>query len=286
MATLSKKKNRRCGLKSTKHTRRNKVAGTRKGGVMQYFGFPWDRQSCWMDSSLMAMFYPDATYATIYPYIEKMNASPSMHDIMPALTQVISELRTPGIAPSLHGIRSLFAKHFAEKRSASEDQRDAFQVENELGYVFYFVQELLHVMGVPPVTMSRGRSTRNQWILEIEKCGDDTPLEECLQQNYAGWKIKSDMTYLFIELVGDTVKPQEFIQFNGKAWKLTSMVVFDCSHFISYLKQDGQWYLYDDTRSMSHIGLEPYKFGQSYTKGSCRFQYGRENTFFFYVLDE
>jgi hypothetical protein len=253
---------------------------------MQYFGFPWDRQSCWMDSSLMAMFYPDATYSAIYPYIEKMNASSGMHDIMPQLTQVISELRTPNIVPSLHGIRSRFAKHFAEKRSASEDQRDAFQVENELGYVFYFVQELLHVMGVPPVTMSRGRSTREQWILEIEKCSDDTPLEECLQQNYAGWKITSDMKYLFIELVGDAVRPQEFITFNSKGWQLTSMVVFDCSHFISYLKQDGQWYLYDDTRSLSHVGLKPYTFGQAYTKGSCRFQYGRENTFFFYVLDE
>ena len=112
----------------------------------------------------------------------------------------------------------------------------------------------------------------------------DRPLEACLHKNYADWEIAHrSMHYLFIELVGDSVKPQQKLSFNGKQWELHSMIVFDCNHFISYIKQAGQWYLYDDTRSLSHIGLQPYTFGQTYSKGGCQFRYGRENSFFFYV---
>jgi hypothetical protein len=126
---------------------------------------------------------------------------------------------------------------------------------------------------------------KSEWILEIEHCDTTTPIEQCLAQNYINWEIETDMTHLFIELVANTVHPDEHIQFNGKKWELTSMVVFDCSHFISYLKQKDTWYLYDDTRSLAHISLTPYEFGKFYTKGNgCRFQYGVQNTFFFYVV--
>ena len=278
-------------LKTIKRTRshntrrRHKRGGETLRGLRTY-GFAWDRQSCWMDTSLMSLFYPDKMHSIIYPYIQKAGQHKDMHDIVPPLMQAIDELRTPGVTPSLHGIRSLFAKHYAQRRRASQDQRDAFQVENELGYVFYFVQELLHVMGVPPIHMvSRTKGDyQDQWVLEIEHCDDSTPLEACLQKNYAEWKIRRRaMKYMIIEMVGDSVKAQEHVSFNGRQWELQSMIVFDCSHFIAYLKQDGQWYLYDDTRSLSHTALEPYEFGQVYRKGGCRFQYGKENTFFFYA---
>ena len=88
---------------------------------------------------------------------------------------------------------------------------------------------------------------------------------------------------MVIEMIGKTVKPEENIEFKGVKWSLCSMIVFDCSHFISYLKQGGKWYLYDDNRSLYHKTLQPYAFGEYYQRGMCRFRYGIENTFFFYV---
>jgi len=258
----------------------------KRGGENIYYGFAWDRQSCWIDSSLMALFYPTQIYSVMNPYVEKASSTKRLTKIVNVLKSSIQEIRTPNISPSLHGLRRLFANQFASSNSAPRVQKDAFQLENELGYVFYFIQELLHIMGVPPIVMYNNidDSQQSQWILEVEHCNETTLLESCLEQNYKNWYIEPEsMTYLFIELISNTVKPQEYIRFNDINWELTSMIVFDCSHFISYLKKNNSWYLYDDTRSLSHHGLMPYTFGNFYSKGFCNFQYGKQNTFFFYI---
>jgi hypothetical protein len=186
-------------------------------------------------------------------------------------------------APHLHGLRTLLADQFLRTR----DQKYAFQRENELGYVFYFLQEFLKLFdadcmrGVPPhYTVDRERKV---YVMEVDACHGE-PFSECLARNYKGWTFAdSFFKFMVIELVGKTVQPEERITFEAAEWTLCSMIVFDCSHFISYLKQGEQWYLYDDNRSMSHKTLQPYEFGNFYERGTCRFRYGVENTFFFYV---
>ena len=247
------------------------------------YGMQWDRQSCWMDASLMSLFYPDAMYNAIFPMIQS-NTNNDLDEVKQTLLQTISELREPHGEPHLHGLRSMLADCIQTR-----DQRYAFQVENQLGYVFYFIQELLKLFDVsctraiPP----HGKNYKKLYVMEMEYCNNNT-VEQCLQSTYEKWNFHDDIAkYMIIELIDEdgkfSVKPQENIHFLDYDWTLSSMVVFDCSHFVSYVKEGEQWYLYDDTRSLSHQELDPYEFGSFYSKGSCQFQYGKNNTFFFYT---
>ena len=161
----------------------------------------------------------------------------------------------------------------------------AFQPENEQGYVFYFLQEILRLFGAPAcrVRPPWGRNLQKAYVMEMDNCHYET-VEHCLERNYRRWYIdESTLHYLIIELIDRDAEPQEHINFRDRPWSLTSMIVFDCSHFVSYHKRGDQWFLYDDNRSLMHSPLQPYEFGQHYNRGACHFQYGRKNTFFFYA---
>lgn len=248
-----------------------------------HYGFEWNMQSCWMDASLMALFYPDSLYSIVSTFFLQNN-NKQIADVKNTLVKCISEMRSPTSIPSLHGLRSILARHIR-----TLDQKYAFQLENELGYVFYFLQELLKMFDVkcmrarPP----DGENFKKLYVMEMEHCNNIT-VEQCLQKKYKKWIFHSELAhYMIIELIDEdgkySVKPQETISFLKHKWSLCSMIVFDCSHFISYIKQDGKWFLYDDTRSLSHKELDPYAFGSFYRNGHCHFKYGKNNTFFFYT---
>lgn len=247
------------------------------------YGLQWDRQSCWMDASMMALFYPEQMYNIIYPAFAS-NANTRVKDVRDTLCQIVSEMRSPQGAPHLHGLRSLLTNY-----ANTRDQKYAFQTENQMGYVFYFLQELLRLFNVD-CTRARSPYRKNYsklYVMEMELC-NNTSVEQCLSSTYKNWTFDANIAkYMIIELIDEdgkySVRPQESVQFVGYEWTLCSMIVFDCSHFVSYVKEDGKWFLYDDTRSLSHQPLDPCNFGNYYKKGSCQFQYGKQNTFFFYT---
>lgn len=278
------------------HSRHSRHSRHPKGGAVSDFahtpyGPSWNAQSCWMDSSLMALFYPDAMFKVMYPLFARSTTSNDSH-IRTTLLQIINEIRVPGGQPSLHGFRNMLAT----KTSMTGDQKFAFQKEHEFGYVFYFLQEIQKLFSVPCIRARPpyGKRYRRLYVLELEACGIDgtATVESCLAKTYRRWSFhpsSSTIRHLMIELLDEEkhrVQPQERMQFQGKYWSLCSMIVFDCSHFVSYVKQGVQWYLYDDTRAISHLELKPCEFGKHYyEKGGCRYQYGVQNTFFFYVVE-
>lgn len=280
-------KSKRGEDKYSKQTRKRRRQGLyRKGydlhpNANQSIGFEWDKESCWMDSSLMALFFPDEMYKVMFPMFAR-NRDEKLTEVRETLVTIVNEMRASNqTAPHLHGLRTLLANHFLNTR----DQKYAFQRENELGYVFYFLQEFMKLFRVDCVQVRKSSSSRmrKHYVMEVFGCNGE-PFSQCLRRNYRGATFDSDyLRFMVIEMIGKTVKPEETIEFKGVQWSLCSMIVFDCSHFISYLKQGGKWYLYDDNRSLYHKTLQPYAFGEYYQRGMCRFRYGIENTFFFYV---
>lgn len=278
------------------HSRHTHTPTHSKGGnVADFahtpFGFSWSAQSCWMDSSLMAMFYPDAMFNVLYPLFARSTTRKYSH-VRTTMLQIITEMRVPGGQPSLHGFRDMLST----ETPMTGDQKYAFQKEHELGYVFYFLQEIQKLFSVPCIRARPPYGSRytKLYVLEMEACGTDgtATVESCLNKTYHRWSFHPDSSairHIMIELLDEDkhrVQPQERMQFQGKYWSLCSMIVFDCSHFVSYVKQGAQWYLYDDTRAMSHLELNPCEFGKHYyEKGGCRYQYGVQNTFFFYVVE-
>lgn len=279
------------GRPNTPHTklkqRRQKAGslGTPFGTTFKHspYGLQWDRQSCWMDASMMALFYPEAMYNVLHPMFE-YNNNKRISEVRDVMCQTVREMRDPEGQPHLHGLRSLLT-NFAHTR----DQKYAFQIENEMGYVFYFLQEILKLFNADCTrALSPYRKNYSKlYVMEMEFCNSNT-IEQCLESTYKDWTFDSNIAkYMIIELIDEegkySVQPQEHIGFLDYQWTLCSMIVFDCSHFVSYVKESGQWYLYDDTRSRSHQALDPYDFGSYYNKGMCQFQYGKQNTFFFYT---
>lgn len=232
---------------------------------------------------MMAMFYPEAMYNVLYPMFSS-NTNYSISDVKKVMCQTISEMRDPQGQPHLHGLRSILTD-FANTR----DRKYAFQVENEMGYVFYFLQEILRLFDVD-CTRALAPHRKNYsklYVMEMEFCNSNS-VESCLASTYKNWVFDDNIArYMIVELIDEdgkySVQPQEQIEFLDYQWTLCSMIVFDCSHFVSYVKENNQWYLYDDTRSLSHQTLDPYDFGTFYNKGTCQFQYGKQNTFFFYT---
>jgi len=278
----------------TRNTPRHKIRGRQKQTRKKYagefntfkhshYGFKWDRQSCWMDASLMALFYPESLYTILNPFFNQ-NTNSQIHEVKQTLLQSISEMRDANGQPELHGLRTILAQHIQTR-----DQKYAFQVENQLGYVFYFLQELLKMFNVKCMRAiaPEGKNYQKLYVMEMEYCNNNT-VEQCLRHTYKKWSFHNNIAdYIIIELIDDdgqySVQPQETIRFLNQQWSLCSMIVFDCSHFISYVKEGGKWFLYDDTRSLSHQELDSYSFGSFYSNGSCKFQYGKNNTFFFYT---
>lgn len=271
------------GYPNAPKNRHKKLAGDIELRQHSPFGLQWDRQSCWMDASMMAMFYPDAMHNILYPMFES-NTNRRLANVRQTICQTIGEMRSPHGVPHLHGLRSMLTE-FANTR----DQKYAFQVENQMGYVFYFLQEILRLFGADCTrALAPHRNNYSKlYVMEMELCRNNS-VEQCLASTYKHWTFDDNIAkYMIIELIDEdgkySVRPQERIEFVDYEWTLCSMVVFDCSHFVSYVKEGNQWFLYDDTRSLSHQTLDPYDFGSYYNKGGCQFQYGKQNTFFFYT---
>jgi hypothetical protein len=228
----------------------------------------------------MALFFPNSMYQILYPMFAR-NDDPELADIKSTLLRIVAELRSGGDKmPHLHGLRNQLTD-----KIRNSTQKLAFQPENEQGYVFYFLQEFLRMF---KIDATRGRPTPSQprrrvYVMEIERCQHE-PLTACLERNYRKWHFEKDtLQYMIIELIDYNVEAEETISFQDKDWELTAMIVFDCSHFVSYLKKNDGWFLYDDNRSLMQSPLKPYEFGKHYQRGFCKFQYGKKNTFFFYV---
>ena len=92
------------------------------GGVRteKYFGLAWDRQSCWIDSSLMALFFPDRMYKIMMPYIERCS-NRRVESVRKNVLRIVQQLRTPGTVGELKDLRQQLLE-FQQTR----DQRNAF----------------------------------------------------------------------------------------------------------------------------------------------------------------
>lgn len=240
----------------------------------------------------MALFFPTRMHAIMMPYIMRCKKK-SVASVKRNLLGIIDDMHHPGKIGDLGELRQQLLQFHD-----TEDQRNAFQDENVFGYVFYFIQEFLRLFDVDPlVARRRGTSVlvskrlpharrRNlrMYVVEVEFCKNAT-LEKCLQKNYCGWEFESP-PYLIIELISHNVEPQLQMRWQGVTWELQSMIVFDCSHFVAYLKHQDGWYLHDDSRTLQHIPMQEYDFGDYYSRGMCQFEYGVKNTFFFFVPTE
>jgi len=239
----------------------------------------------------MALFFPDRMHALMHPFIAE-STNPQLTEVQQRVMTAVQQLRTPGTVASLGDLR----QHLLEFHRTS-DQRNAFMPDNVFGYVFYFVQEFLRLFQVPPLVGRREGDTvqvstrlphahrRNLklFIVEVEYCQKET-LQHCLEKNYSGWSFKPDsLRYLIIELISHDAEPQLALEWQGKKWQLQSMIVFDCSHFVAYMRRGDAWFLHDDNRALQQIPITEYEFGDYYQRGMCHFQYGVKNTFFFYV---
>jgi hypothetical protein len=172
---------------------------------------------------------------------------------------------------------------------------------NEYGYVYYFLVEFMKLFKIEPLladcASTPGRYMKEH-LLEVRADGRLRTMGECLCDRYAKWVFDaSTLRYLIVELLrspshsGATklqmadLEESGEMSWSGRTWSLQSMIVFDCSHFVAYVRKDGAWLLYDDTRSLDKQPLQAIKFGEVYRSGACAFEYGRKNTFFFFVPD-
>ena len=290
-ATAKRRRRPRRGARRCAQSGASRTAKAPARGGERFFGLVWDRQSCWMDSSFMSLFFPDRMHAVMFPYIKKC----TRHNVAEAKQHVVSavqQLRAPGKTSTLRALR----QHLLEFQD-TEDQRSAFQPDNVFGYVFYFVQEFLRLFDFPPLVARRvgkavqvsqrlphaRRRNLKLYIVEVEFCKGET-VEKCLEKNYRGWTFdRCTLRYLIIELISHNVKPQLTLEWQGVRWQLQSMIVFDCSHFVAYMRRNDIWYLHDDSRTLQKIPITEYEFGDYYQRGMCHFQYGVKNTFFFYT---
>ena len=243
-----------------------------------------------MDSSLMSLFFPDKMHRIMMPFLQK-NGNAELRHIKSAVLDVATQIRTPGTVGHLHDLRNQLLRF-----NETEDQRNAFQPENKFGFVFYFLQEFLRLFEFPPLVAQRAGKVRTAsslphshkkhlelYVVEVEYCRNET-LQKCLEKNYRGWAFERDsLRYLIIELISHDVSSQLTMRWQGVRWTLQSMIVFDCSHFVAYMRKDGAWYMHDDNRTFQQVPITEYEFGDYYQRGMCHFEYGVKNTFFFYA---
>lgn len=252
-----------------------------------YYGLKWTAQSCYIDSTLMALFFHRDMYAVFFPFLE--HAQDVEESLRSHVIRIIRTMREPERVADIGDLRT----ELRAMTKPTQDHDRAFQKENKYGYVYYFLQEFLRLFSVPPLS---GRSRVSQvpvrkHIVEITSCDyqEGCRIERFLREEFNAieWDPLS-LRYLIVEFSGDlqrALTPELTLQWESKTWKLYSMIVFDCSHFITYLLShvDSQWYVYDDGKSRSHTPLVPMPFGAVYRVDSCQFRYGKENTFFFYL---
>lgn len=272
---------------------------------LYYFGPSWSKQSCWLDSSLMALFFPDEMYTIFSNFIQQLvihSHDTRLNGIRNALFQIVDQIRTPTetfVHVNVDEFRS--SLHNLAKRRDNKFTTEAFEQEGEEGYVYFFILEFLKLFQIPCVQghgstpHSRKRRTKranweNIYIHEIEDCNGST-IEECLQSSYKGWNWKNPQPYLIVETIENEnsvtkIVPQEQLTWNSQSYQLCSMIVYDCSHFVAYVKKGDTWYLYDDGNALRQKPLNEnsYEFGTDYyERFHCKFNYSRNNAFFFYT---
>ena len=248
----------------------------------KYFGLRWVGNSCWMDASLMSLFFPTKLSQFFMPFI-KNNTNHKLSVVKRKALSVIENLRQPNVGNTVTVFDLRDELHKLTRHKKDKEMELAFLPHGVEGYVFYFIVEFLELFSVKPLIGHKNGKKKEFYVLEIEDCSGSNILS-CLNKNFKGWRWdKNSLNYLIIELVNSHVEPQEFITWNKIRWELVGMIVFDCSHFVSYLKIQNQWFLYDDGNTFHGIPMQEYDFGQYYRKNMCHFQYGEKNTFFFFA---
>lgn len=238
----------------------------------------------------MSLFFPDKMHSIMLPFLQK-NTNPELREIKSHVLDVVAQIRTPGKVGHLHDLRDQLRRF-----NTTRDQRNAFQPADKFGFVFYFLQEFLRLFDYPPLLATREGRVRTArslphshkknlklYVVEVEYCHSET-LQKCLETNYRGWTFEREsLRYLIIELISHDVTPQLKMRWQGVRWTLQSMIVFDCSHFVAYVRRGASWYMHDDNRTFQHAPITAYDFGDYYQRGMCHFEYGVKNTFFFYT---
>lgn len=244
----------------------------------RYFGLQMSKKSCWMDTSLMALFFPDKMHNYFSKFVKKLK-HPTLQAIKQEIQNIITIINTVNQKYNVDRLRNLLS-NFA----SSSEQRRAFEKENSLGYVYYYLVEFLKLLDVPPIQlMKHGVVNKETYILELENC-DGTTIQECLDVFLQSWSLMYPPDYLIIEMTNSTLVPMENIQVQEKRYQLQSMIVSNCNHFITYVKKGNKWLLYDDFRTLHKKPLTTMEFGQHYVIDDCHFAYGQKNTFFFYIV--
>jgi len=246
----------------------------------QYFGLQMSKKSCWIDSCMMALFFPDRMNQYFSPFVQSINAPPHLQSIQQETLSVISSLRQEKKVSSINTLRSLL-HNYASQRNDYNLLR-AFERENLEGYVFYYLVEFLKMFQVPPLRMVQTFVTRDAHIIELEDCQGST-IQECINQYFSEWSLLTEPSYLIIEMVNSSLVPLEQVLVSNQSMKLQSMIVYNCNHFITYVRKNQEWHLYDDFRTLNKKPLQVIEFGDFYSVERCHFTYGKTNTFFFYI---
>jgi len=240
-----------------------------------YYGLSWTKESCWVDSTLMSLFFPDDMFTYFAPFVERYTENMELRQL---LKTIIQNIRTPVETNPKHTIRNLRSILRSEVKGNLQRDR-AFRPENEYGYVYYFIVEFLKLLHIPP---SYGRKS---YIVSLRLCQHQS-IQQCLQKTSSITSDINDPPYLIIETYEhETVFPSEYIKWCERIWKLQAMIVFDCSHFMTYLLKHNKWYIYDDTLSLENKPLRLRQTGEQYKKegGMCQFNFNANNTFLFYI---
>ena len=139
-------------------------------------------------SDVIARYKKLLGYNVLHPMFE-YNNNKRISEVRDVMCQTVREMRDPEGQPHLHGLRSLLT-NFAHTR----DQKYAFQIENEMGYLFYFLQEILKLFNADCTrALSPYRKNYSKlYVMEMEFCNSNT-VEQCLENTYKDWTFDSNI---------------------------------------------------------------------------------------------
>ena len=133
---------------------------------------------------------------------------------------------------------------------------------------------------------------------------------DCLRHSYRNhqWSYVPNMFITEILTSSKPVVIDQTLSFADHTWSLESMIVFNCSHFVAYMRlHDNEWYIYDDVRSLHNKALNKVDLSHylrldtddaetlntkldstsddtwCYAKNGCQFHPGVHNTFVVYI---
>lgn len=248
--------------------------------IYDYFGLQMSKKSCWMDTCLMALFFPDKMKMYFSQFVQKSNHS-ALQNIKEEVENLITLINTKRVISNVDRLRSMLHNYASQQQNPSLLR--AFEKENSLGYVFYYLVEFLKLFNVPPLHLQSLSHHKYTHIVELKDC-DGSTIQECLNTYLTSWRIINLPEYLVIEMTNSTLVPMEHIDVNGTHFELQSMIVSNCNHFVTHVKKKNKWLLYDDFRTLHKKPLTEMTFGENYIVQNCQFAYGETNTFFFYIV--